>query len=127
MKIEIDFSVRGDVKKVERSTMRAYILKELRRRNNTLFNEILQWKGKSFPISISWKEREFDTHDGHSATFWISARVSEDHDLSNAFALILKIKQIIKNGLGKEAVKYKEEIEKILKEYKKHSSRGRGR
>ena len=117
MKIEISFAVRGDVQKVQRSEMRAYILKELRRRDNVLFSEILGWKGKAFPISISWKERGFDAHDGHCTTFWISIGVSEDHDLPSAFKLAIKVKDVIEKGLGKEAIKHKDVISKILKEY----------
>ena len=117
MKIEISFAVRGDVQKVQRSTMRAYILKELRRRDNVLLSEILGWKGKIYPISISWKERPFDAHDGHSVTFWISVGVSEAHDLPSAFKLCLRIKEVIERGLGKEAQKHKEYLSKILKGY----------
>jgi len=117
MKVEVSFSIGGDTKRVQRSTMRAYILKELRRKNNALFSEIVHWRGKVFPVSISWKERGFDTHDGHSVTFWVSAGVGEDHDLVSAFKLCLRIKEIIEKGLGKEAQKHKDVISKILKEY----------
>jgi len=117
MRVEISFSIRGDARKVQRSTMRAYILKELRRRDNVLFSEILGWKGKAFPLSISWKERPFDAHDGHSVIFWISVGVSEAHDLPSAFKLCLMIKEVIERGLGKEAMKHKDTISKILKEY----------
>ena len=117
MKIEISFSVQGDTRRVERSMRRAYLVKELRRKNNTIFNEILGWKGKIYPISISWKERPFDAHDGHSAIFWISIGVSEDHDLPSAFKLAIKVKDVIEKGLGKEAQKHKDTISKILKEY----------
>ena len=117
MKIEISFNIRGDVQKVKRCIKRAYIAKELRRRDNVLFSEILGWRGKVFPISISWKERPFDAHDGHSVAFWISIGVSEDHDLPSAFKLAIKVKEIIEKGLGKEARKHKDTISKILKEY----------
>ena len=117
MKVEISFSTRGDSRKVQRSEMRAYILKELRRRDNALLSEILGWKGKVFPLSISWKERGFNVHDGHSVAFWISVGVSEDHDLPSAFKLCLRIKEVIEKGLGKEAQKHKDVISKILKEY----------
>ena len=117
MKIEISFSVRGDVKKVERCIKRAYLVKELRRRDNALFSEIVRWRGKVFPVSISWKERPFGAHDGRCTTFWISIRVSEDHDLPSAFKLAIKVKDVIEKGLGKEARKHKDTISKILKEY----------
>jgi len=115
MKVEIDFSVRGDVRKVERSTMRAYILKELKRRDNNIFSEILQWKGKIYPVSISWKEHE--TNNGRGASFWVSVTVKESEDLTSAFKMALRVKEVVEKGLGKEAMKYKDTISKLLKGY----------
>ena len=115
MKIEVSFSVRGDVRRVERSMMRAYILKEIRKRNVALFSEIIRWRGEVFPVAISWKEHE--TNNGRGASFWVSVIVKEDRDLTSAFRMVLGVKEAIEKGLGEDARKYKEEIEKILREY----------
>jgi len=111
MKVEISFSIRGNVRKVERSTMRAYILKELRRRNSDLFGEIIKWGGEAFPVFISWKEHE--TNNGRGASFWVSVSVKENKDLPNGFRLALKVKEVIEKGLGKEAMNSK--LRKSLK------------
>ena len=115
MKIEVNFSVRGDTRRVERSMMRAYIIKELGRKNTDLFSEIIHWKGEVFPVAICWKEHQ--TSKGHGASFWVAVEVKEDRDLTSAFKMALRIKKAIEKGLGEEARKHKEYLSKILKEY----------
>jgi len=115
MKIEVSFTIRGDAGRVERSIKRAYIAKELRRKNTGLFSEIIHWKGEVFPVAISWKEHQ--TSKGHGASFWVAVEVKEDRDLTSAFKMALRIKKAIEKGLGKEAQKHKDVIYALLKGY----------